>query len=196
MRHPRACRDSQGETDNMRPQRSPVSFPQVVLLCVSLAFSAHASPLTQITFQNPGLKNGPAHEGPDRLPCLDVAFQSLRDASSQVLETFESVTSEFHDAVRDMTWTLPKKNVVPRSDNWDFNVSSSALPDHSLRGKRPDGLGVDDVKQVYAQSCPLSYWKYAGYLDVNEGKHFFYWFFESRNDPKNDPIVLWLNGGS
>jgi Serine carboxypeptidase len=38
--------------------------------------------------------------------------------------------------------------------------------------------------------------QYAGYLDVSDTKHFFYWFFESRNDPKNDPIVLWLNGGS
>lgn len=38
--------------------------------------------------------------------------------------------------------------------------------------------------------------QYAGYLDVSDRKHFFYWFFESRNDPKNDPIVLWLNGGN
>ncbi|ODV63182.1 uncharacterized protein ASCRUDRAFT_6746, partial [Ascoidea rubescens DSM 1968] len=37
--------------------------------------------------------------------------------------------------------------------------------------------------------------QYAGYLDiVSEDKHFFYWFFESRNDPENEPLILWLNG--
>jgi cathepsin A (carboxypeptidase C) len=37
--------------------------------------------------------------------------------------------------------------------------------------------------------------KYAGYLDTNKDKHYFYWFFESRGDPSDDPLILWLNGG-
>lgn len=60
------------------------------------------------------------------------------------------------------------------------------LEDYSLRAKKvdPSKLGVDTVKQ------------YSGYLDDNKNdKHLFYWFFESRNDPKNDPVILWLNGG-
>lgn len=57
---------------------------------------------------------------------------------------------------------------------------------HTLRVKanKPEILGLDTVKQ------------FTGYLDVADlGKHFFYWFFESRNDPANDPVILWLNGG-
>lgn len=45
-------------------------------------------------------------------------------------------------------------------------------------------LGLDSVGQS------------AGYVDVANGKtSLFYWYFESRNSSKEDPVVLWLNGG-
>eukprot|EP01061_Rhynchopus_euleeides_P021696 TRINITY_DN353_c0_g1_i4.p1 TRINITY_DN353_c0_g1~~TRINITY_DN353_c0_g1_i4.p1 ORF type:complete len:466 (+),score=199.44 TRINITY_DN353_c0_g1_i4:46-1398(+) len=36
-----------------------------------------------------------------------------------------------------------------------------------------------------------------GYYSLTTGlfKEYFYWGFESRNDPKNDPVVLWMTGG-
>ncbi|KEF59060.1 carboxypeptidase D [Exophiala aquamarina CBS 119918] len=36
---------------------------------------------------------------------------------------------------------------------------------------------------------------YAGFINLGEDVHTFFWFFESRNDPASDPITLWLNGG-
>ncbi|POM80013.1 Serine protease family S10 [Phytophthora palmivora] len=37
----------------------------------------------------------------------------------------------------------------------------------------------------------------AGYIKLanKEDDHYFYWFFESRNSPDTDPLVLWLTGG-
>ncbi|XP_021494136.1 lysosomal protective protein [Meriones unguiculatus] len=37
--------------------------------------------------------------------------------------------------------------------------------------------------------------QYSGYLKASDSKHFHYWFVESQKDPKNSPVVLWLNGG-
>ncbi|KAH9011291.1 serine carboxypeptidase [Lactarius pseudohatsudake] len=61
-------------------------------------------------------------------------------------------------------------------------VKHSAFPNHQLRIREPD-------------LCDPSVQQYSGYLDVTEGKHLFFWFFESRSNPSKDPLVLWLNGG-
>ena len=36
---------------------------------------------------------------------------------------------------------------------------------------------------------------YAGFINLAEDVHAFFYFFESRRDPANDPLTLWLNGG-
>ncbi|GBE89877.1 hypothetical protein SCP_1702030 [Sparassis crispa] len=35
---------------------------------------------------------------------------------------------------------------------------------------------------------------YTGYIDI-EARHLFFYFFESRNDPTNDDVIFWTNGG-
>mmetsp|Transcript_22592 Transcript_22592/g.49537 ORF Transcript_22592/g.49537 Transcript_22592/m.49537 type:complete len:485 (-) Transcript_22592:38-1492(-) len=56
--------------------------------------------------------------------------------------------------------------------------------DALLNVQSPSGLCDPDVKQ------------HSGYFTFGaDKKQYFYWMFESRNDPANDPTVMWLTGG-
>lgn len=35
---------------------------------------------------------------------------------------------------------------------------------------------------------------YTGYIDI-QARHLFFYFFESRSSPAEDPVVMWTNGG-
>jgi len=58
-----------------------------------------------------------------------------------------------------------------------------AKPNYSVRIK-PNG----------AAWCDNTVKSYTGYIDVGT-RHLFFLFFESRNDPQKDDVMLWINGG-
>lgn len=121
----------------------------------------------------------------NEVSALDAAAKHYNEPPSRLIK---KVWGDLEKEIPDLAEKVAKKStpskVKPRHD-WDFYVKNTDLaPNHQLRVKEPFKLGVDTVQQ------------YSGYLDVeDEDKHFFFWFFESRNDPKNDPVILWLNGG-
>jgi len=63
---------------------------------------------------------------------------------------------------------------------------ASAAASPGFLDEKSDVQLCDSVKQ------------YSGYYKLKTGlgsKNYFYWAFESRNDPVNDPVVLWMTGG-
>ena len=52
------------------------------------------------------------------------------------------------------------------------------------------GIELHEYDMLIATSCSA----YTGYIDV-QARHLFFYFFESRNDPSTDDVLLWTNGG-
>ena len=44
--------------------------------------------------------------------------------------------------------------------------------------------------------CDPSVRSYSGFLDAGDGRDLFFYFFESRSKPEEDPVVMWINGES
>jgi len=61
--------------------------------------------------------------------------------------------------------------------------TDSGSDSDSDRDSESNGYGPETVKN------------WSGYITVHPRRHLFYWFFESRSDPRNDPLVIWLTGG-
>ncbi|OTA66598.1 hypothetical protein K449DRAFT_413107 [Hypoxylon sp. EC38] len=128
---------------------------------------------------------------------MPAAAKGLWDEMSLLVPGFYEKASNLisypkaHQRRPDSEWDHVVKGADVQSmwvetDGVKHRKVDGSLEAYNLRAKKvdPSELGVDKVKQ------------YSGYLDDEANdKHLFYWFFESRNDPKNDPVVLWLNGG-
>lgn len=43
--------------------------------------------------------------------------------------------------------------------------------------------------------CDPTVKQISGYLDISDDKHLWFMLYESRSNPRKDPLVMWLNGG-
>jgi len=53
----------------------------------------------------------------------------------------------------------------------------------------------DEVVILPGLKFQPSFKHYSGFLNGSDTRKLHYWFVESQNSPKVDPLVLWLNGG-
>nr|CDJ84066.1 Peptidase S10 domain containing protein [Haemonchus contortus] len=79
------------------------------------------------------------------------------------------------------------ESTMKNTEMW-LNTDPSNLTDKAL---------ADMITDLPGLTFNVTFRQFSGYLTstVYPSNHLFYWFMESQNDPVNDPVVLWLNGG-
>ncbi|XP_064476440.1 lysosomal protective protein-like [Ornithodoros turicata] len=53
----------------------------------------------------------------------------------------------------------------------------------------------DEIVGLPGLSEPIFFRQYSGYLQAGSTRKLHYWFVESQNSPRDDPVLLWMNGG-
>ena len=117
-------------------------------------------------------------------------FVSISFLAAFAVSNSLKVQNSLTDWTREMTGktvsakvTKPvRAGILNKVKKWT-KLAHKSFPNYSLRVNSEVSLCDPTVNQV------------TGYLDTEEGHHFFFWFFESRKNPSKDPLVLWLNGG-
>lgn len=92
-----------------------------------------------------------------------------------------------------VTYPFRKQN----SQNSDMTEGASLNTDVHNPTNLTDSAAADIIETLPGLTFNVNYRMFSGYLTPDETplNHLFYWFIESQNDPVNDPVVLWLNGG-
>ncbi|OZJ03486.1 hypothetical protein BZG36_04023 [Bifiguratus adelaidae] len=137
----------------------------VALSCLSIAKAEPAWDIDSTVIEVVGRQGRYLEQKMD-----DYSLNWKHDAQDWV----DKAKQGFEDVLDDAS-----KKLEAIKGEWVNIFSHPAFPEYTLRYKEPS-LCDPDI---------------AGYLDVADDKHFFFWFFESRDKPKEDPLILWLNGG-
>ncbi|CAE6418101.1 unnamed protein product [Rhizoctonia solani] len=107
-------------------------------------------------------------------------FRGAEHLLDTVLHAGEKTVNKVEANIQE--WSVGNTEFVKQDDIVYERFRHASFPGYQIRVKKP-------------QLCDPNVKQYSGYLDIDDDKHLFFWFFESRANPAKAPLVLWLNGG-
>ncbi|PPQ69455.1 hypothetical protein CVT26_002865 [Gymnopilus dilepis] len=111
------------------------------------------------------------------LGSLAVALSFLTLASAQQTVFSAAASHQSYDS----GLFSPLEDLSVLSETEFTTLGHPAFPNYNVRVKK-------------SNFCDGTVNSYTGYIDI-QARHLFFYFFESRNDPDNDDVIFWTNGG-
>ncbi|QSL66442.1 hypothetical protein MERGE_000822 [Pneumocystis wakefieldiae] len=104
-------------------------------------------------------------------------------------------SSLFHEGDVDLRVVAREYIETRLSQTLDWKViKHESHPEYTLRVRKAPSADPSDKASSNGSLKLDVVTQYSGYLSF-EDKHLYFYFFESRNNPLKDPLILWLNGG-
>jgi hypothetical protein len=82
-----------------------------------------------------------------------------------------------------------------RSKQNNKTIHHGANGNNASRVSRTQAAMNDRIVNLPNLDFDPGFEQFGGYFDPAPSRHVYYWLVESQNDPANDPVVLWTNGG-
>jgi carboxypeptidase C (cathepsin A) len=107
-------------------------------------------------------------------------------ASGQLLP-LQHNEGQGHASMSDLRLPNPANIQHPLSRLEESSYSKTHLPQFKA--------GNHSIREQDGSTCATKRERqWTGTIDVSDERRLFYWFFDSRSDPVDDPIIIWLNG--
>ncbi|UNI19437.1 hypothetical protein JDV02_005621 [Purpureocillium takamizusanense] len=139
------------------------------------------------------------------IPITEIQRAALLTEHLNMLLPTLIATALAAQASAQLIWNARSHDAPQPKDELAVDDRASSKHQHTLQ--QPTGgddnipvppfkTGQYTLKAQDNKTCPTygeSQW--TGTVDVTDAHRLFFWFFESRNDPANDPVIVWMNGG-
>ncbi|GBG30711.1 Carboxypeptidase Y [Hondaea fermentalgiana] len=117
----------------------------------------------------------------------------MRAAALVLAAVASAMVSAEAEGRQEVSREMVKSTLASRRAGMNLTITLNTLGGRAELG--PEALGANGLEGE-ENLCDPNVGQVAGYLTLAEqNKHYFFWFFESRNKPESDPVAVWLTGG-